>query len=130
MVERFAGGGTGCEVLLNEPDMEERFADKAVLLKAIADTSRLMIVDMLSSGELCACRILDRFQFTQPTLSHHMKILCDSGLVDARKVGKWTFYSLNREAARELLTFLREITTHRETSVYREEALLGCGLRC
>jgi len=130
MEECFASGGTGREVLLRVPDMEERFASQAVPLKAIADKNRLMIVDMLSSGELCACRILDRFHFTQPTLSHHMKILCDSGLVDARKVGKWIFYSLNRETAYELMTFLCEITTCRETSVYREEAPPGCGVRC
>jgi len=110
--------------------MDERFVRQTALLRAIADINRLMIVDMLSKGELCACRILDRFQFTQPTLSHHMKILCDSSLVKARKVGKWTYYSLNRETARELAAFIRELMTAKEGDFYQEESVLGCGLRC
>ncbi len=52
---------------------------------------------MLSCGELCACEILEKFSITQPTLSHHMKILCDCGLVNGRKEGKWMHYSLNGE---------------------------------
>ena len=110
--------------------MDERYARQATLLRAIADLNRLMIVDMLSGGELCACRILDRFQFTQPTLSHHMKILCDSSLVNARKVGKWTYYSLNRETARELSAFIRELMTVKEGSIYVEDSVFGCGMRC
>ena len=80
------------------------------LFKALADTNRLMIVDMLSCGELCACKILEGFQITQPTLSHHMKILCDCGLVSGRKDGKWTYYSLNESVVEGLKEFLSIIT--------------------
>ncbi len=59
----------------------------ASVFKAIADETRLKIVEMLSCGEMCACDILEYFQITQPTLSYHMKILTDSGLVQSRKDG-------------------------------------------
>lgn len=81
-------------------------ADIALLCKALGDTNRLQIVQMLSDGEKCGCKLLEQFQFTQPTLSHHMKILCECGLVNARKEGKWSHYSLNRETLEALKSFL------------------------
>ena len=69
--------------------------DAAKICRALGDPNRLQIVQMLSGGEMCACRLLDHFQITQPTLSHHMKILCECGLVDTRREGKWSHYSLN-----------------------------------
>lgn len=93
----------------------------ALLLKALSDAKRLMIVDMLSNGELCACRILEAFEMSQPTLSHHMKILCGSGLVYPRKEGKWTHYSLNEERFAELSLFIERISSGSEKSV-------GCGV--
>lgn len=71
--------------------------DIALICKALGDSKRLQIVQMLSDGEKCACKLLEKFQITQPTLSHHMKILCECGLVDVRKEGKWSHYSLNCE---------------------------------
>lgn len=67
------------------------------MMKAIAEPNRLQIVDKISTGEKCACDILDDFNFTQPTLSHHMKVLIDAGIVSARKEGKWHYYSLLSE---------------------------------
>ena len=69
----------------------------AVICKALGDENRVQIVKMLTDGELCACRILEAFNITQPTLSHHMKILTDCNLVNSRKEGKWTYYSINSE---------------------------------
>ena len=69
--------------------------DAAKIYRALGDPNRLQIVQMLSGGEMCACRLLEHFQITQPTLSHHMKILCECGLVDTRCEGKWSHYSLN-----------------------------------
>lgn len=80
-----------------------------VLLKALADETRLKIVDMLSNGELCACNILESFDITQPTLSYHMKILCDSGLVESRRDGVWMRYSLNRQTLGALRGLFDEI---------------------
>jgi ArsR family transcriptional regulator, arsenate/arsenite/antimonite-responsive transcriptional repressor len=72
-------------------------ADFVLVFKALADETRLSIVRMLASGELCACKILEHFNITQPTLSYHMKILCDCGLVEGRKSGTWMHYHLNEE---------------------------------
>ena len=63
--------------------------DVALICKALSDANRLEIVQMLSEGEKCGCRLLERFEITQPTLSHHMKILVESGMVNDRKDGKW-----------------------------------------
>jgi DNA-binding transcriptional ArsR family regulator len=62
--------------------------DVALICKALGDANRLEIVKMLSDGEKCGCKLLERFEITQPTLSHHMKILMECGLVNARKDGK------------------------------------------
>ncbi len=83
--------------------------DYAVIFKALGDSHRLQIVKMLSEGEKCACCILEFFEITQPTLSHHMKILCESGLVETRKEGKWSHYSLNHEILEELKNFINSI---------------------
>lgn len=71
--------------------------DAARLCRALGDSNRLQILAMLSDGETCACELLEHFEITQPTLSHHMKILCECGLVRREKAGKWTHYSLNCE---------------------------------
>jgi ArsR family transcriptional regulator len=92
----------------------EKYVERASWFKARPDQHRLMIVDMLSCGELCACVILNKFNITQPTLSHHMKILCDCGLVRGRKEGKWTYYSLNEKTVQEFKTFLAQVTSFKE----------------
>lgn len=74
-------------------------------LKALSDETRLEIVNMLKSGTMCACKILERFSLTQPTLSYHMKQLTDCGLVNVEKDWKWSYYSLNPTAIKELRDF-------------------------
>lgn len=101
--------------------MDDKYSESVGLFKALADTNRLMIVDMLSCGELCACKILEKFNITQPTLSHHMKILCECGLVVGRKEGKWTHYSLNEETVRGFRTFLEKVTTAKEDCICHEK---------
>ncbi|MDD3339641.1 MAG: metalloregulator ArsR/SmtB family transcription factor [Lachnospiraceae bacterium] len=86
--------------------MEEDYIRYAKILKVLADSKRLKIVAMLADKELCACDILEEFKITQPTLSHDMKLLCDIGIVNARKEGKWSYYSANREM---LLSFNADI---------------------
>ena len=71
------------------------YIEYSKIFKAFSDPKRLKILDMLSNGELCACKILEEFNITQPTLSHDMKLLLELDLVGARKVGKWTHYKLN-----------------------------------
>ena len=83
-----------------------RDTDYAMLFKALSDANRVKIVTMISKqGELCACKVLDELGITQPTLSHHMKVLCSCGLVKCRKEGKWMHYSLNQEAVAEVRFF-------------------------
>ena len=77
--------------------METR--DMILICKALSDTNRLEIVQMLADGEKCGCKSLDKFDIRQPSLSHHMKILCDADIVQGRKDGKWGHYSINPEGA-------------------------------
>ena len=103
--------------------MHEKYKEYAPFFKALSDPNRLMIVDMLSCGELCACVILEKFKITQPTLSHHMKNLCDCGLVNGRKDGKWIHYSLNDETIGKFKAFLDLVTTTKENCICHETNL-------
>lgn len=107
--------------------MYEKYRDSARLFKALSDPNRLMIVDMLSCGELCACVILEKFRITQPTLSHHMKTLCDCNLVNGRKEGKWTYYSLNYETVQYFRGFLEEVTTTKPECICIKKCYKGDG---
>lgn len=75
--------------------------DLAVICRALGDSSRLRIIQMLFDGEKCGCKLLEAFEITQPTLSHHMKILCECGLVIDRREGKWHHYSVNENTWKE-----------------------------
>lgn len=90
--------------------MEKDYAQLALCMKALADETRLKIMDMLTEGELCACTILEEFNITQPTLSYHMKVLCERGLVNSRKDGIWMRYSLNRETLENLRILFDDIS--------------------
>ena len=103
--------------------MIAKYVEYAQFFKVLADPNRLMIVDMLSCGELCACVILEKFNITQPTLSHHMKSLCDSEMVNGRKEGKWTYYSLNEEKIQSIMSFLNEVTKAKEQCICNELTL-------
>jgi ArsR family transcriptional regulator len=100
--------------------MEEYF-ERAKVFKALGDPKRAMIVDMLSCGELCACKILEKFEMSQSTLSHHMKILCECGLVKGREQGKWTHYSLNTDTVNKVKQFLSDITCNKDNCICKEE---------
>lgn len=82
---------------------------KARIFKAFCDENRLTILGLLSDGEKCACKLQDELAIGQSTLSHHMRILCDAGVVNARKDGKWTHYSINLEGSRYAVDLLAEI---------------------
>lgn len=74
----------------------------ATMFKAFCDENRLQILFILQSGEKCGCMLLEEMQITQPTLSHHMKILCDSGVVNSRKEGKWMHYSISEDGMQKV----------------------------
>jgi ArsR family transcriptional regulator len=96
----------------------------SLVCKALGDPNRLKIVQMLSGCEKCACVILEEFDITQPTLSHHMKILCDCGLVNIRKAGKWSHYSLNCKTLREFQNFIGALDCCKESGC--EDGKCGC----
>ena len=83
-----------------------REIDVALICKALSDANRLKIVEMLSDGEKCGCKLLEAFDITQPTLSHHMKILEECGLVKGEKQGKCIHYSLCCETLKEFKAFI------------------------
>ncbi len=97
------------------------YAEYIPVLKALSDETRLKIVDMVSCGELCACKILERFSITQPTLSYHMKILTECGIVVARRDGAWMHYSLNEERAKELTEFLDRLMLSKPDCICHKE---------
>lgn len=80
--------------------------ETAEICKALSDSNRLKIVELLVHGELCACELNDELNITQPTLSHHMKVLSECGLVSATKEGKWMHYSLNCPRFRAFKEFI------------------------
>ena len=84
--------------------MDER--KTALIFKAFCDENRIRILKMLTSGEKCACKILEELNVTQPTLSHHMKTLLDSGIVNGRKEGKWMHYSISEECLEKAQKYL------------------------
>ena len=79
---------------------EDDAVGQARLLKALADPTRLRILSLLSrhEGEVCVFEIVESFTLEQPTISHHLRILRDAGLVDCRKKGLWAYYYVRREA--------------------------------
>lgn len=91
--------------------------DFALVFKALGDATRLKIMEMLSCGELCACDILESFAITQPTLSYHMKILSDCGLIKSYKEGSWIRYSNNTELIEEIKKYWDTITTEQENCI-------------
>lgn len=87
--------------------MASEYVENAKVFKAFCDENRLRILELLRSGEKCACVLLDDLHITQSTLSHHMKILCDAGVVQGRKEGKWVHYSIDFEGADRALALLK-----------------------
>jgi len=101
--------------------VETEFSRASVLLKALADENRVRIIHILSCGELCACDILDYFDISQPTLSHHLNILVEAGLVSTRPDGKWIHYNLKREEFDFIEGFLHEISHETETCLCKKK---------
>ena len=81
----------------------------AAMFKAFGDENRIQILQLLKDGEKCACHLLEEMNITQPTLSHHMKLLCDAGIVIGRKEGKWMHYSISEEGLRQIEGYLVQL---------------------
>lgn len=102
--------------------MENTKRPQVQLFQALGDETRLKILEMLTMGELCGCKILEKFHFSQPTLSYHMKALTAAGLVRSRKEGKRVYYALEAQTLRELEDYLLRL----RQSLEQQHCLL-CG---
>ena len=102
--------------------VERSSKQMAQIFKALGDENRIQIMRLLRTGEKCACKLLEELDISQPTLSHHMKILCDCALVTGRKEGKWMHYSICGEGCQFAKDGLNELT--KET--YTGEAKSCC----
>ena len=91
--------------------MSSAYNDTVKVFKAFFDENRLKILEQLRTGEKCACKLLDELHITQPTLSHHMKLLCDADIVQGRKDGKWVHYSINPEGTKRAQKILEQLVT-------------------
>jgi len=96
----------------------------AKIFRAFCDETRLMVLSLLQGGEKCACVLLNEVPVSQSTLSHHMKILVDSGIVAARKEGKWTYYSISATGSENAVKMLRELTTVTEDESFQHDRKL------
>ena len=98
------------------------YEEREKVFKALCDERRQRILELLHSGEKCACVLIDEMGMPQSSLSYHMKILCDSGIVTSREEGKWTHYRISREGSEYAVRLLKEITTLQSGS----EGCCGC----
>jgi len=93
-----------CSPLTQEPLSIEQAERIAPLVKALADPVRLRLLSIVAShdgGEACVCDLNDAFDLSQPTISHHLKVLHEVGLLDREKRGVWVYYRLNAAALRD-----------------------------
>ena len=83
--------------------------EMALVFKALSDENRIRILRLLHGGEKCACKLLEELDISQPTLSHHMKILCDAGIVTGLKEGKWIHYSMCGEGVAQVRALMKDL---------------------
>jgi ArsR family transcriptional regulator len=90
-----------CSPLVRQPLTTEQAEGIAPLIKALADPVRLRLLSLVAShegGEACVCDLNDAFDLSQPTISHHLKVLHEVGLLDRTKRGVWVYYAVRRDA--------------------------------
>ncbi|HOD93556.1 MAG TPA: metalloregulator ArsR/SmtB family transcription factor [Clostridia bacterium] len=87
------------------------YKDQVKVFKAFCDEKRLQILGLLQSGEKCACVLMEQLGMPQSSLSYHMKILCESGIVDGRAEGKWTYYTISKKGSDEAMALLKKLLT-------------------
>ena len=88
------------------PDYE----NQAKIFRAFCDVHRLQILELLRNGEKCTCKILENLDIGQSSISYHMKVLVESGIVESRQDGKWTHYKISGKGSAEAMDLLTAIT--------------------
>lgn len=91
--------------------MKTTHEESSRVFKALSDEKRLNIIELLRSGEKCACTLTQQMNISQSGLSYHMKVLCESGIVHSRQEGKWTYYSLCKAGRDSAVDLLLTLTT-------------------
>jgi ArsR family transcriptional regulator len=91
--------------------LDTTYEDYAKVFKAFCDEKRLRILELLRGGEKCACKLLEDLDIGQSSLSYHMKILVESGVVDSRQEGKWTHYTISKKGSDYAAELLKTLTT-------------------
>ncbi|KNF07305.1 transcriptional regulator, ArsR family [Gottschalkia purinilytica] len=107
-------------------ELTKKMEEKVEIFKALSDANRLVILELLSCGEMCACDIMDNLDLSQPTISHHMKILQQSGLINKEKRGKWMFYSINKDKVDSLCDFIKYSTSYKEDCICKKIKKNNC----
>ena len=103
-----AAGERCCEPVVY-PDVErEQAARMAEVAKALGDPIRLQLVDVLRkhAGKVCVCELVPLFDLSQPTVSHHLKVLREAGIVGSERRGLWAYYYVNPDSLEELSAWL------------------------
>ena len=90
--------------------------EHAKVFKALCDEERLHILEILRNGEKCACKLLENMDIGQSTLSYHMKVLVESGIVESRQDGKWTYYKISDQGSKYAASLVGELTTTNNTT--------------
>lgn len=108
--------------------MSDKYSKAAERLKALAESTRLKILKMLSQEEMCVCEIIDKLHLSQPAVSHHLKILRQADIITDRKAGKWVFYSLNRDEYLSLLEEIQFIAMSNKPVTAKHEPSIYCPL--
>lgn len=94
--------------------MANPYAKEAKVMKAFCDENRLRVLEMLTTGEKCACMLLANLNIGQSALSYHMKMLVESGIVESRQEGKWTHYQLSEVGGAYAMGLVRAFVTPKE----------------
>lgn len=106
--QKRAAGQACCEPVVY-PDVDREQAQRmAAVAKALGDPVRLTLLDVLRkhAGKVCVCELVPLFDLSQPTISHHLKVLRDAGLVDSERQGLWAYYYVLPDRLQELTTWL------------------------
>ncbi len=98
----------------------------AKIFKAFCEEQRLEILQLLRNGEKCACKLLEGVDIGQSSLSYHMKILIESGIVESREEGKWTYYRISENGSKNAIEILNELTTPNSTDSNEESFNCFC----
>jgi ArsR family transcriptional regulator len=106
-----------CPGLASAPLDENRAADLAQIFKALGDPVRLRLLSMIAArgqgGEVCVCELTPAFELSQPTISHHLKLLRQAGLVDCERRGTWVYYWVRPETTDRMAAMLSSVSGDR-----------------